>query len=192
MGLNGSLPDGPTGRSDATGETSALTECPHFHPAVIPGPTGNPSGSPTAQNPYTVLMDLATIERHVIRLRRWNLLWVTVATLGTIILAFLWLGNSVKSSIHQLRCTPTEYGLRLSVSDDGPFVVTHLVDIGYKATATLPEPIAIIDSHGGEVSKETLAKLKWINILGDESRVPPLNEMSALYVNARTSKPPAD
>lgn len=142
----------------------------------------------TRFKPYTVHMDSAELERRVIRLSWWNLLWVTLAIVGGFALGFVWLGTSVKADIHQVRCTESGDGLRLSVSDDGPFVVTHLVDTEYKATATLPEPVAIIDSHGADISKKTIAKLKWTNILGEELDPPKLDEIQALYFDARVTK----
>ncbi|MBS1707932.1 MAG: hypothetical protein JSS65_04335 [Armatimonadetes bacterium] len=133
-------------------------------------------------------MDPAELERRVIRLGWWNLLWVTLSIVGGLALGFVWLGTYVRSEIHQVRCTPSGDGLRLSVSDDGPFVVTHLVYSAHKATAALPEPVAIIDSHGGEISKETIAKLKWTDILGQESDPPKLDDIQALYIDVRTTK----
>lgn len=123
------------------------------------------------------------VEREIRKLKRWNAVCVT-----TLILIVGWMAGarvieSFRESMRTLEYSRDGDVLRLSASTDGPFVVTHISVEGYpepgKLWAALPEPLAIIDSHGGYVD---LSKLNWYDYMGEPANPPgSQTPLEALY-----------
>ena len=72
--------------------------------------------------------------------------------------------------------------LRVSLLNDGPLVVTHVVcrgeSEGEKLTAPLNPPVAIIDSAGATID---LTKLAWYDIHGSRTDRPSDGRLEILY-----------
>src|SRR4051794_38523588 len=116
---------------------------------------------------------MATPDIRVGRLEGWNriliglLVFALICYFGNICLNYLF------SDIHKLSVTWDPNGeIRLFSASDGPFVVTHLVvrgsNEGEKAVATLPKPLAVIDSAGARLKAEDASKLVWLDIHGKQ------------------------
>jgi len=119
-----------------------------------------------------------------------------------IVIALLWaawhfFGSQLEGlKHHPLRLRSTEDGLRLTSSNDGPYVVTHLTtglanSESEKRTAALNPPLAIIDSHGGTITKEDFAKLKWVDLGGEPATAPGIaDHLEALYFRPERATEP--
>lgn len=86
--------------------------------------------------------------------------------------------------------------LRLSSSSDGPFIVTHLAAYGTseaeKATAALPEPVAITDSAGASLKPDAMKKLVWrSSTTGEKMPAPEPKNIVALYYRPLTTVRPS-
>jgi len=122
--------------------------------------------------------------------------------LGLVAWVFLWyaaqaLSSQLEGSKHPpLRLHSTEDGLRLTSSNDGPYVITHLTtghanSESEKRTAALNPPMAIIDSHGGTITKAEFAKLKWVDLRGEPATAPGIaDHLEALYFRPERATEP--
>ena len=128
---------------------------------------------------------MKTIEDRIPRLEQRDR--TSLALLVVAVFAFLAFHELEKLRMSPLRMMRLSDGsVSFSSWSDGPFVVTHLVKYadheGDKAVAPLPQPMAIIDSHGATLTAEEVSKLRWVNIFGEPTRAPALtNELNALY-----------
>lgn len=128
------------------------------------------------------------VEREIRKLRRWNAFFVIVLVLLAGWFLVRWQVSLVHESIHTLRYSRDGDMLRISAPWDGPFVVTHITAAGEyepKLWAALPEPLAIIDSSGGDVD---LAKLKWRDKMGEPADPPGSQTVEALYYEPEIAK----
>jgi hypothetical protein len=137
-------------------------------------------------------VDAEQIRRVVI----WNRLWLSLLVAAGAAWTCRALIGRIQADVRQLRVAWTGDGLALYSQSDGPFVVTHLVRWGAhdseKAVARLPEPIAIIDSRGALVGRDTYEKLIWRNTAGDPVPAPPVGApVGALYYRPEATDPPA-
>jgi hypothetical protein len=105
------------------------------------------------------------------------------------------LNRSVKQEIRALRVSWKGTSLWLTSASDGPFVVMHLYRKGAsepeKSVATLPEPLAIVDSGGVELNAEALKRLVWRSGL-TQQEVPaptPGEPIWALYYRPSLAQP---
>ena len=89
----------------------------------------------------------------------------------------------------KLSVSLTRDTISLGPTNDGPFVVTHIVSYGGgtgdQRTATLPAPIAIIDSEGASVD---VSKLQWRNYRGEIASAPTGQRLEALYFRPERAK----
>ncbi len=118
------------------------------------------------------------IERQIRWLWRVNgVLWFLIVSAGLV-----WIFQNQITESKKLQCWLDGSTLRVASTTDGPYVVTH-VAVGSteseKRWATLPEPIAIVDSRGAEID---LKKLKWRDILGQTASPPIYDQIEVLYV----------
>jgi hypothetical protein len=134
---------------------------------------------------------MKTNEERLRRLELWNRFFVALlalAFLGTAVALFLLRAyDETQSKIYALHAIWLPGGeIKFSATSDGPFIVTHLVVDGglepEKKVARLPQPIAIIDSHGAVLSKTQILKLAWVDIYGQTTAAPKAGSViKALY-----------
>lgn len=102
------------------------------------------------------------------RVARLNYLLLGLLTICFLFSMFLLLGRWLDEvSGPKLRVHWEGSQLQFRVSNDGPYVVTHLLlmhlDRGPIAAARLPEPVVIYSSGGRTLDVDTWKKLKWLD-----------------------------
>jgi hypothetical protein len=128
------------------------------------------------------MADMTAQDKQIVRLIRWNRLWLLVLLLLLLAAVARFYYNSVIKDVYSLHATWGGNTLHVHSAKDGPFVVTHLVKLEEYAVAQLPRPITIIDSRGHYFSKSDIDKLDWIGSQGDKQAPPAVGtDVKAFY-----------
>jgi len=126
-------------------------------------------------------MDAEAIHRLRINV---GLLWLVVLVAG------LWFGFTRLQNFAKFSLTLTRDGNSYRLhGDDGPYVVFGLAAYAQndKRWATLPAPIAIVDSGGGEIDGTAL---KWRDVRGEPVSAPTEGNVIPLYVRPEVNGSP--
>jgi hypothetical protein len=107
----------------------------------------------------------------------WNRLWLTLFILSAVGLAVdIGLRSFANRQTALSAVWLSDGSIRLRSASDGPFVVTNLAcygsNEGEKVVASLPEPIAILDSAGITLGKAAIVKLVWRDLHGQTVTAP--------------------
>ena len=111
----------------------------------------------------------------------WVLTLVSIAVAGWILF------HRMTQDMFRLRASWTNAVLHIYSAKDGPWIVTHLVQMRpnsrfYDSVAQLPTPITIIDSRGEHFSLAAMQSLSWVDSSGAHVAAPKQGQpMSAFY-----------
>ena len=95
--------------------------------------------------------------------------------------------RDIEQRTFRLRVSWTNNNLHICSAKDGPWIVTHLVQMRpnsrfYDSVAQLPTPLTIIDSRGEYFPLQAMQSLSWVDHSGAQVAAPkPGQPMSAFY-----------
>jgi len=134
-------------------------------------------------------VELADMDRQIRRLRS------RIQSLTALFVVFLlgWFGWVKFTDLMTFRPRIHVDGgnIRFSMSNDGPYVITHVTASGDSGGdlrwAPLNPPMAVIDSHGADIDT---SKLTWYDLWGKKADAPPKEaKFSLLYYQPDRVKP---
>jgi hypothetical protein len=128
------------------------------------------------------------IRRLLVWNRIWLLLWVCVGIAWGTRTALSYIDAQFFSLSSERPRKSTE-GLRFSAASDGPFVITHLIDVKSRSWAALPRSVAVTDSYGASFEIDDIKKLDWRGRHGEQVPFPEDNAaISVLFYRPLTAR----